>query len=195
MTYRRSRSRSPKRRVKYAKKKKSPKRSRRRSRSVKYGRKRKSPKRSRRKSRSRRRSRKTKRSRSPSRTKTNPKLYAKIVSEAKRKFDVWPSIYASSWVVQQYKKRGGGYSGKKPQQGLTRWYKEKWIDVCKLPKIVQCGRSSPPKDMKKWKSTYPYCRPMYKVSKGTPRTARTFSPAQIKRRCSRKKRSPGKKIR
>jgi len=45
---------------------------------------------------------------------TNPKLYATVKAAAKRKFDVFPSAYASSWLVREYKKRGGKYSGKKP---------------------------------------------------------------------------------
>ena len=40
---------------------------------------------------------------------TNPKLYSRVKSEAKRKFDVYPSAYANAWLVKTYKKRGGGY--------------------------------------------------------------------------------------
>lgn len=40
---------------------------------------------------------------------TNPSLYARVKSEAKQKFDRWPSAYASAWVVKTYKARGGGY--------------------------------------------------------------------------------------
>lgn len=40
---------------------------------------------------------------------TNPKLYAQVKSEAKRKFNRWPSAYGSAWLVKEYKKRGGGY--------------------------------------------------------------------------------------
>jgi len=40
-------------------------------------------------------------------------LYARIVAEAKRKFDVYPSAYANGWVVQEYKRRGGKYTVKK----------------------------------------------------------------------------------
>jgi hypothetical protein len=36
-------------------------------------------------------------------------LYKKVLSEAKRTFKVWPSAYASGWVVHEYKKRGGRY--------------------------------------------------------------------------------------
>lgn len=47
-------------------------------------------------------------------TPTNPALYRRVKAEAKRKFDVFPSAYASAWVVREYKKRGGKYKGKKP---------------------------------------------------------------------------------
>jgi len=40
----------------------------------------------------------------------NKELYARIVSEAKRKFEVYPSAYANGWVVQEYKRRGGKYT-------------------------------------------------------------------------------------
>jgi hypothetical protein len=36
-------------------------------------------------------------------------LYSRIVSEAKKKFDTYPSAYANGWVVQEYKRRGGTY--------------------------------------------------------------------------------------
>ena len=44
-------------------------------------------------------------------TPTNKKLYASVTATAKKKFKVWPSAYASSWLVKEYKKRGGKYSG------------------------------------------------------------------------------------
>jgi hypothetical protein len=39
----------------------------------------------------------------------NPKLYARVKAEAKRKFKVYPSAYANAWLVRTYKKRGGTY--------------------------------------------------------------------------------------
>ena len=44
-------------------------------------------------------------------TPSNPRLYARIVQEAKDKFDVYPSAVANGWVVQEYKRRGGTYKG------------------------------------------------------------------------------------
>jgi len=43
----------------------------------------------------------------------NAKLYARIIQEAKDKFDVYPSAVANSWVVQEYKRRGGTYKSEK----------------------------------------------------------------------------------
>ena len=45
----------------------------------------------------------------PSPTPTNKALYSRVKAEAKRKFDVWPSAYASAWLTREYKKRGGTY--------------------------------------------------------------------------------------
>lgn len=42
----------------------------------------------------------------------NKELYARIVAEAKRKFDVYPSAVANAWVVAEYKRRGGKYNSK-----------------------------------------------------------------------------------
>ena len=122
----------------------------------------------------------------------NKKLYDKVKEEAKRKFKVWPSAYASGWVVKEYKSRGGKYTGKKSSSsGISRWYKEKWIDVCKLPKKVSCGRT---KLSRSWKKNYPYCRPSIRVNSSTPRLSSELSRQEIKKRCSRKRKSPLKKV-
>ena len=47
-------------------------------------------------------------------TKSSPKhknkaLYASVKADAKRKYKVWPSAYASGWLTKEYKKRGGTY--------------------------------------------------------------------------------------
>ena len=43
----------------------------------------------------------------------NPSLYRKAKAKAKAKFDVFPSAYASGWMVQEYKRMGGTYKGAK----------------------------------------------------------------------------------
>jgi hypothetical protein len=40
---------------------------------------------------------------------TNPALWSKFKSQAKAKFDVYPSAYANGWASKQYKAAGGGW--------------------------------------------------------------------------------------
>lgn len=129
------------------------------------------------------------------RTPTNPKLYNKVKEEAKARFTAWPSAYASGWLVQEYKRRGGKYKGEGPANSdLNRWFEEKWIDVCQLPQKVPCGRPSKKTSMKKWKKEYPYCRPSKRVTSRSPKPYTEFSRAELKRRCSMKRKSPMKRL-
>ena len=84
------------------------------------------------------------------------------------------------WLSREYKKRGGKYTGKKPSKssGLNRWTEEKWINVCKLPKKVKCGRSK--SSGKNWKKDYPYCRPSIRVNSSTPKLSSQLSKQEIK---------------
>lgn len=137
---------------------------------------------------------------------TNQALYNRIKSEMKRKY-VWPSAYASANLVREYKKRGGKYSGSRnnstsrrnsrsrnnstsrrsSNQGLSRWFREKWVDACS-PSLKPCGRRS----VKSGK--YPYCRPSVRVSPQTPRTIREISKDELRRRCSRKRSNPRRRV-
>jgi len=54
-------------------------------------------------------------------TPSNPKLYARVVQAAKDKFDVYPSAVANSWVVQEYKRRGGTYKSDSPSTTKSIW--------------------------------------------------------------------------
>jgi len=96
-------------------------------------------------------------------------LYVKIRNKVKNRVKVWPSAYASGQLVSEYKKAGGRYKGKKAKGDdapLERWYKEKWVNVCK-PKgrgYEKCGRK------KSSMKNYPYCRPSVRVSDKTPKT-------------------------
>lgn len=98
-------------------------------------------------------------------TPSNQNLYNKVKKRAKEKFERYPSIYASSWIVREYKKLGGTYNGKKKSNtGLNRWYDEEWIQVIpyltKNKKII-CGCNN--KDGKA-------CRPLIRKSEDTPIT-------------------------
>ena len=123
----------------------------------------------------------------------NKKLYLKIkkdiLDDHKKKGKRW-GLYSSSELVRKYKKAGGKYlPNKKNNQnkgGTLRWYKEVWVDACKLPKIVKCGRGV----FTNTKSNFPYCRPLHRVSKKTPKTVKELTKSQISKQCKKKKLDP-----
>ena len=83
-------------------------------------------------------------------------LYSRVKAAAKRKFTVFPSAYASAWMTEEYKRRGGKYKGKKPKGGLKKWFNEKWGDISRPLEgggFHVCGRAD--SDSKK----YPKCVP------------------------------------
>ena len=121
------------------------------------------------------------------------KLYSRVLKKVKAKSKVWPSAYASGRVVREYKRLGGKYkyantntrTRKKTNtnkfgiiSGLTRWFKEKWVNVCtkntKNTKYSKCARST---------KKYPYCRPSVRVNSNTPTTVHEMSSKQIKQLC------------
>ena len=126
------------------------------------------------------------------------KLYLRIKREIEKDLKQqgrrW-SLYASGRLVQQYKKQGGKYKGKKNDDGINRWFKEEWVDTCKLPKKVQCGRTNVPKSYTAMKRSFPYCRPMNRISKDTPKTVKEHSRSQLKKLCKKKRKSPKKTLR
>ena len=107
-----------------------------------------------------------------------------VLKKIKSKEKVWPSAYASGRVVKEYKKRGGKYKtvkfGKANLTGLTRWFKEKWVNVCvkKNGKYASCAKST---------TKYPYCRPSVRVTSQTPKTVKEISKSKLKKMCKLKK--------
>ena len=89
-------------------------------------------------------------------------LYRDVVKDAKQKFEIWPSAYASMWVQKEYQRRGGEYN--KKGVGLKNWRQERWVQVLELlkdGKIVACGDNN-----KETKA----CRPTIRVNEDTPIT-------------------------
>jgi len=116
-------------------------------------------------------------------------LYDSVVAEAKRKFDVWPSAYASGWVVKTYKARGGRYAGgdKKTRTGLTKWFGESWVDLSRpihdedgqLVGYEPCGRKASDDP-----AAYPKCRPLAEALR--------MSPSEVKDAIKRKRAAEAK---
>ena len=94
----------------------------------------------------------------------DPKLYEK----AKQKYkDLRHSAYKSGLVVQEYKRLGGKYSGKKPlKKGLRRWFKEEWRN--------QDGEVG-------YKRKSDIYRPTKRITSKTPTTHDELTNRQIKR--------------
>tara|TARA_Y100000114_G_C11760054_1_gene329026 strand:- start:2141 stop:2569 length:429 start_codon:yes stop_codon:yes gene_type:complete len=94
----------------------------------------------------------------------NPELYLKARQIADKTYKKH-GAYKNMFLVSEYKRLGGKYSGKKPDKksGLSKWIKEEWIQVIpfleKGEKII-CGAG----DNKKG------CRPMKKLDSKTPIT-------------------------
>ena len=121
-------------------------------------------------------------------------LYLKVVEDARARFKRYPSVYASMWIQREYKKRGGGYRGRRPsrQKGVTRWLAEKWVQV--IPylttgKVVACG--APNRHTKA-------CRPLVRISDKTPVTIpellKVHSKATLLRLARSKNRDMGRRI-
>jgi len=120
------------------------------------------------------------------------KIYNKIKKEHEKKGKRW-GAYSSGQLVKLYKKAGGKYTGSKKNKNLSRWYKEKWIDVCAYPKIKSCGRKRISGKKSNLKN-FPYCRPLHRVSKNTPKTVKELSSAERKKLCKLKRSNPKKTI-
>ena len=153
---------------------------------------------------------------------TDEKLYNSIKKKVKAKFQKtsrWPSAYGSGFLVKEYKKafkekygnkspykthkksrksskksrKSSKKSRKSNKNNLTRWFNEKWVNVCKKKsgKYVPCGRKK--SSMKK----YPYCRPLHRINSGTPMTVgeikKKYGSKKLKEMCKRKNSKRDKK--
>ena len=104
-------------------------------------------------------------------------LHGRAVAAAKRKFKVWPSAYASGFVVQEYKrlykKKHGSMRGAFRGDDLGKWFAEEWVRITASGKIAgPCGgRSS--------KEGKPKCLPKAK--------AQALTTAERKRLVARKR--------
>ena len=84
-------------------------------------------------------------------------------------------------------------SRKSNKNNLTRWFNEKWVNVCKKKngKYVSCGRKK--SSMKK----YPYCRPLHRINSGTPMTVgeikKKYGSKKLKEMCKKKNSKRDKK--
>ena len=92
----------------------------------------------------------------------NPSLYRKAKKIADETYKR-NSAYKNMFLVKKYKDLGGTYSGEKTDKGVTRWNKEKWIQVVPFlekGQKIACGIGGGGKG----------CRPSKRIDKDTPTT-------------------------
>ena len=133
--------------------------------------------------------------------KTSP-VYKKAIKMANKEYGEKSSIYRSSRIVSLYKKMGGKISPKKSvkkssRKGLTRWFKEQWIQIVpylEKGKVVECGGEN-----MKWKrSAGKACRPLHRITDETPITIKELlklhEKKDIIKMAKKKERSPSKRV-
>lgn len=121
----------------------------------------------------------------------------RVGKRTSRKVSRKPSRKVSKRRVKKSGKRTARKTSRKPARkptrktfsGLTRWFAEKWVDACQLPRKVPCGRK------KSVMKNYPYCRPSIRVNASTPKTIHEIPKKVLKSRCKAKRRNPMKIIR
>jgi hypothetical protein len=112
---------------------------------------------------------------------SDPALYARIQRSVRESVKRWPSAYASGLVVQRYKTAGGEYEGcAKREGGLTKWFAEKWVNVCSSS-LPPCGRATAGMTEAEYRRAYPKCRPLA--------VAKRMGEEERARACARKRRA------
>lgn len=149
--------------------------------------------------------------------------YIKAIKTANDIYGTKSSIYRSSYIVKKYKEFGGKIKKsptKSPKKsptktskksieksltktpkksrektGLTRWFKEEWIQVVpylEYSKIIECG------GVHMNKSPGKACRPLYRITKDTPITIKELldihSKKDIIKVAKQKEKSPLKRL-
>lgn len=124
-----------------------------------------------------------------------PRLCPRGRKTAEKKFMVYPSAYANGYAVQVCKGMKPDYNGEyrndymsnKPKStNLGRWYQEEWVDVCNH--MAPCGRK------RASVRNYPYCRPLHKLPGTKVKTVSELTPAELKKRCQKKRKSPFRRV-
>ena len=135
--------------------------------------------------------------------------YKKSIKKANDTYGTKSSIYRSSYIVKTYKDLGGKIKSPKrspkkspkrspkrsPKKGLSRWFKEEWVQV--VPYLEnknkkECGGEKVGKRVGK------ACRPLHRITKDTPITIsellKIHSKEDILRVAKQKERHPEKRV-
>lgn len=131
------------------------------------------------------------------------KLCSRGYCSAKAKFEAYPSAYANAYASNVCKGLVKDVTGKKKtsdayvrslssenasDNDLHRWFREKWVNVCKLDDsgpggYADCGTGKGAQHM----DQYPYCRPLHKLKHTTVKTVGELSEAERQVMCDMKR--------
>jgi len=131
------------------------------------------------------------------------RLCPKGYCTAKRKFEVYPSAYANGYAVQVCTGTKPDWEGDEgadrtyydpdagKQGGLTRWFKEEWVNVCETRAdgpggFPPCGSGRGVDHPDR----YPYCRPLHRLPGTTVATVHELTEAERADMCRWKRSLP-----
>ena len=98
-------------------------------------------------------------------------LWEEVKKAIKNKYNKRWNAFYSGLAVQEYKRRGGRYSGKKPspkENTLRRWYAEQWKNLAPTDDII-------------------VFRPTKRITRDTPLTTSEISKQEIEKKISEKR--------
>lgn len=90
------------------------------------------------------------------------------------------SAFASGAIVKEYKRQGGKYAEDDKPRHLTRWFKEKWIDINPILGITN-------------DDAYPVFRPTERVNELTPRLLQEIPISVLKKQYGLKQKYRGER--
>jgi hypothetical protein len=86
---------------------------------------------------------------------TSPEKWAQAKSQAKSKFDVYPSAYANGWAAKKYKEMGGGWKSVSEAKDEKEYGYEGDMALNQLATMIRCAEMikellKPDTDMPEW---------------------------------------------
>jgi len=86
---------------------------------------------------------------------TSPEKWAQAKSQAKSKFDVYPSAYANGWAAKKYKAMGGGWKSVSEAKDEQEYGYEGDMALNQLATLIRCGEMikdmlKPDTDLPEW---------------------------------------------
>lgn len=109
----------------------------------------------------------------------NQRLYDEVKEKIMKSYKK-NSAFASGAIVKEYKRLGGKYIEDGKPRNLTRWHKEKWIDINPVLGVLN-------------DDAYPVFRPTKRISKNTPALLQEIPVDRLKKQYQLKQKIKGER--